>query len=141
MHHTLEYMVGLPKMTVISVEYPGYSIYPGEPSEQSVIDDAVYVYDFLTQVIGVDPAAIYTAGRSLGTFFATSLAARRPVVCTALISPFTSLKVDITFHSERHSKSRVLGETWVTVDQRKLQYYGKPAQDEMPAVPLAWWQR
>lgn len=114
-------------MTVISVEYPGYSIYPGEPSEESVIQDALYVYDFLTKIIGVDPQAIYTGGRSLGTFFATSLAARRSVACASLISPFTSLKVVFGIELERNCQPRVLGQDRLSDHQGELQYDGEPS--------------
>lgn len=33
---------------MISVEYPGYSIYKGEPSEDKVKSDALAVYNYLT---------------------------------------------------------------------------------------------
>ena len=80
-------------MLVVSVEYPSYSIYDGEPSSAKVSADAIYVYDFLTRLFGLSPDCVFVVGRSLGCFVATSLAAARPVRCTALISPFVSLKV------------------------------------------------
>lgn len=80
-------------MTVISMEYPSYSIYEGKPSADKVKSDAIYLYDFLINLLGISPECITIVGRSLGTFVATSLAASREVKVVALISPFVSLKV------------------------------------------------
>lgn len=81
-------------MMVISLEYPGYSVYEGTPSADRVVSDAIYVYDFLTKLLGIGNESIFVVGRSLGTFVASSLAANRPVRALALISPFVSIKVD-----------------------------------------------
>lgn len=35
------------KINVISVEYPGYGIYIGLPSEETILKDAEYLYKYI----------------------------------------------------------------------------------------------
>lgn len=36
------------KVNVIAMEYPGYGIFAGEPSEKEILINTLAVYDFLT---------------------------------------------------------------------------------------------
>jgi hypothetical protein len=58
------------------VEYPGYSIYAGKPSEQKIFSDADTVIQFLTVVLDVPLKNIILMGRSLGSGPATYIASK-----------------------------------------------------------------
>ena len=75
------------------MEYPSYSIYPGSPTEERVKEDGLYLYDFITKILGAHCDSIYCIGRSLGTFVASSVACGRKVKAVCLVSPFVSIKV------------------------------------------------
>lgn len=77
---------------VLLVEYPGYSIYPGNATEQGVLGDIDPVYNFLTDVANFLPSDIILMGRSIGSGPATHFGNQYPVGGLVLISPFTSLK-------------------------------------------------
>lgn len=77
---------------VLLVEYPGYSIYPGNPTEQGVLGDIEPIYNFLTEVVKFQPNDIILMGRSIGSGPATHFGHNYPVGGLVLISPFTSLK-------------------------------------------------
>jgi hypothetical protein len=47
------------------VEYPGYGIYKGKTTSESILFDAESVYDFLTNIIGYDEKDIIVFGRYL----------------------------------------------------------------------------
>ena len=79
------------------VEYPGYGICEGSPS-QSLIDDMLYVvYDFVINQLRVPTHKVVLIGRSIGTGPVTKLAAvlqieKRSVAAVILQSPYTSLR-------------------------------------------------
>lgn len=79
-------------MNVLIVEYPGYSIYKDEKCSDKVLDNAVIVFDYLTETLNVDPNNIYIFGRSIGTAPATYLASKRSLGGVILMSPFTSIR-------------------------------------------------
>lgn len=39
-------------MNILAVEYPGYGLYKGEPSELNILKDSEYIYNFLVYEIG-----------------------------------------------------------------------------------------
>ena len=75
-----------------AINYRGYGLSDGRPSEASLTADARVVYDWLAKLDGVDPNRIVVFGRSLGTGVAVQLAADRPVHAAVLVSPFDSLR-------------------------------------------------
>lgn len=79
-------------VNVISVEYPGYSFYRGNPSEKQILEDAETVLNFVHNVLEVPYNNIMIMGRSLGGGAATYLASRYRVRLLILISAFGSLK-------------------------------------------------
>ncbi len=79
-------------MNVIAIEYPGYSIYFGDKSSQTIERDSLIVFDYFVHILGVSPSDIVVCGRSIGSGPATYLSAKRSPGATVLISPFTSIK-------------------------------------------------
>lgn len=75
-----------------AINYRGYGLSEGRPSEASLTADARVIYDWLAKLDGVDPNRIVVFGRSLGTGVAVQLAADRPVQAVILVSPFDSLR-------------------------------------------------
>ena len=79
-------------MNVLIVEYPGYSIYKAEKNAETVLEDSVTVFDFLTENLRVDPENIIVFGRSIGSAPATYLCSERKPGALILMSPFTSVR-------------------------------------------------
>jgi fermentation-respiration switch protein FrsA (DUF1100 family) len=76
---------------VLIVEYPGYGIAEGSPSQDSITTAVVAAYDWLS-ARGMDGTRIVGYGRSLGGGAVAQLAARRPVAALILESSFTSVR-------------------------------------------------
>ena len=74
------------------MEYPGYSIYPGEPAEDAILRDTEHVWNFVTKIMKFEEEDVMVMGRSIGSGPATHFASQYPVGALVLISPFTSLK-------------------------------------------------
>ena len=78
-------------MGVLLVEYPGYGRAPGSPSEQSITDSSLALYDWAAKDPRFDPRRIVAFGRSLGGGAAVRIAISRPVAALILESAFTSV--------------------------------------------------
>ncbi|MBL8263879.1 MAG: alpha/beta fold hydrolase [Xanthomonadaceae bacterium] len=78
-----------PGRTVYLVSYRGYGASEGEPSQPSLVGDAVALYDHVKARHAGQ--AISVIGASLGSGVASQLAARRPLERLALITPFDSM--------------------------------------------------
>ncbi|SMF23659.1 hypothetical protein SAMN02745866_01526 [Alteromonadaceae bacterium Bs31] len=76
-----------PGFTVVGFHYRGYSGSAGEPREQELYGDALYVFDKL--VNSYDRTIVI--GRSLGSGVATYLASEREVDSLVLVTPFDSI--------------------------------------------------
>ena len=79
-------------MNVIFVEYPGYSIYSAEKSENIIYDDSLIVYEFIIKKFDLKDENIYIIGRALGTGPAIYLSSIKNPKALFLISPFKSIK-------------------------------------------------
>jgi acetyl esterase/lipase len=79
-------------VNVLIVEYPGYSIYKEDKSSDRVLDDAIYVFDYLVETLKIDPDYVYVLGRSIGTGPSVYLCSKRKPAGLILISPFTSIR-------------------------------------------------
>ena len=75
----------------LMVNYRGYGLSEGRPSERGLLEDAQLVYDWAAARPDVDPKRIVVLGRSLGSYVAVSLASQRPVRAVILATPFDSL--------------------------------------------------
>lgn len=91
-YEMLKYIRSSLGCNVIAPEYPGYGIYPGQPSQEGIYEDCLIVYDFLTKKLEIPESNIIVFGRSLGTSPSTFLASRRPIAGLILISPMYSIR-------------------------------------------------
>ena len=40
-------------MNILAMEYQGYGLYSGTVGSESLLDDSLYIFDYLTQKLGV----------------------------------------------------------------------------------------
>ena len=76
---------------VLLVNYRGYGLSYGRPSESVLYKDAVAIHDWASGRPDIDARRIVLVGRSLGTGVATYLAAQRTVSGVVLVSPYDNL--------------------------------------------------
>lgn len=76
---------------VLIIEYPGYGLCPGKPSEESLHAVADLAFDFVTKVLQVPAGDVIVLGRSLGAALAVHLAHSRDCHGQVLVAPFLSL--------------------------------------------------
>ena len=90
-------------VNVLAVEYPGYGIYwkqssvlktnqYEEASEKSILEDAYFLMQFITKIVGMNKENIIIMGRSIGSGPATELASLFNPSSLILMSAFTSLR-------------------------------------------------
>jgi hypothetical protein len=77
--------------SLVLMNYRGYGLSEGTPSEKNLYYDALSLYDYLIRRDDIDRERIIVMGRSLGTGVATRLAQYRQVRGVILVSPFDSL--------------------------------------------------
>ncbi|MDQ2086997.1 alpha/beta hydrolase [Herbivorax sp. ANBcel31] len=77
--------------SVALMNYRGYGLSEGKPSEKNFYSDALEIYDYFLNRQNVKYSKIVVIGRSIGTGVATYLADKRDVNGVILISPFDSL--------------------------------------------------
>ncbi len=77
-------------LSVLAVDYPGYGLSPGKPSEREVYRAAETAYRFLTDEKHFAPGDVSVLGFSIGTGPACYLAERHPVRALVFQSGFTS---------------------------------------------------
>jgi fermentation-respiration switch protein FrsA (DUF1100 family) len=80
------------------VNYRGYGLSGGRPSEAKLFEDALGVYDALAKRPDVEAGRLVAMGRSLGSGVATYLASQRQLAGVVLVAPFDS----ITAVGQRH---------------------------------------
>jgi pimeloyl-ACP methyl ester carboxylesterase len=76
---------------ILASNYRGYGGTQGKPSEASLYQDALAVYDYAISQSGVHATDIVAVGRSLGSGIATYVAANRVVRGVVLITPYDSI--------------------------------------------------
>lgn len=76
-----------PQHTLYLLHYRGFAGSTGKPSEQTLVADALALYDRVAR----EHQEIVVLGRSLGSAVAVQLAARRPVDRLILVTPFASM--------------------------------------------------
>ena len=76
--------------TVAAVDYPGYGLSDGSPTEEGCYRNVHRLYDWLIETRGFKPEDIIVNGFSIGTGPATELAATRPCGGLILEAPFLS---------------------------------------------------
>lgn len=80
-----------PGVSWLFVDYRGYGLSEGSPSEKALVADALALYDHASVLPGTDAKRIYAFGRSLGSGVAAALAAQRPLAGVVLVAPYDSL--------------------------------------------------
>lgn len=73
---------------IIMVDYPGYGLSEGKPSDKTMFEASVAIYDYAEKLENVDKENIVVLGYSIGTGVATYLASQREVNGLILISPY-----------------------------------------------------
>ena len=73
------------------INYRGFGLSEGEPSERVVLTDTRLIYDYAAARPDVDATNIVVLGRSLGTYFTAALASSRALRGAILATPFDSI--------------------------------------------------
>lgn len=76
--------------SILAVDYEGYGLSYGTPSEKGCYRTANAAYKFLTEIENISPENIISFGFSIGTGSAVYLAAHEPIGGLILQSPFLS---------------------------------------------------
>ncbi|CAK62861.1 unnamed protein product (macronuclear) [Paramecium tetraurelia] len=80
------------EMASICMEYPGYGIYHGQSSSDTIIKNAYQLIEHLINNLKVHESKIIIMGRSIGTSIAVEMSIRyKRIRALVLLSPFTSL--------------------------------------------------
>jgi hypothetical protein len=74
----------------LMINYRGFGLSQGSPSERTVLSDAKLVYDWARARPDIDGGNIVVLGRSLGSYVAIAVAAARKVRAAILATPFDS---------------------------------------------------
>ena len=74
----------------LMINYRGFGLSGGSPSERKVLADARRIYDWAAARPDIDAANIVVLGRSLGSYVAIAVAAARKVRAAILATPFDS---------------------------------------------------
>lgn len=79
---------------ILLTDYRGYGLSAGNPGQTAMQEDALLWHDRLAAGLdGLPPAqAVSVMGTSLGSYFATHVAAQRPVRGAVLVTPFDSVR-------------------------------------------------
>lgn len=70
------------------IDYPGYGLSDGKPSDTTMFDSALKVYDYAIKLDCVDKNNIVVLGYSIGTGVATYVASQRNVNGLILVAPY-----------------------------------------------------
>jgi hypothetical protein len=73
------------------INYRGYGLSSGRPSEINLFDDAAAIYDYYARREDIDNKKIVVMGRSLGSGVAVYLGTNRPVEGVILVTPYDSM--------------------------------------------------
>lgn len=73
------------------INYRGYGLSSGRPSEKNLFDDATAIYDYYAKREDIDNKKIVAMGRSLGSGVAVYLGTNRPVEGLILVTPYDSM--------------------------------------------------
>jgi len=80
-----------PNTNALLWDYRGYGQSGGSPSVENLRSDALSVYDFVVDTMGVNPDRLILWGHSLGTFLATHVAVERDAAGVVLENPATDV--------------------------------------------------
>ncbi|WP_416151213.1 alpha/beta hydrolase [Salipaludibacillus sp. HK11] len=80
----------LDNWSVLLMNYRGYGLSDGTPSEENLFHDATKIHDVITNQESIDENTVVAMGRSMGTAPATHLSKKRDMSGTILVSPYDS---------------------------------------------------
>ncbi|CAD8087421.1 unnamed protein product [Paramecium primaurelia] len=80
------------KLNILGVEYPGYGIYKGDSNEQTILEDADHIMNYLINTKKIEESNIMICGRSIGSGPACYIASKYKPFMLILISPFLSIQ-------------------------------------------------
>lgn len=89
--HMVNYKTYFKGYNLAFINYRGFGLSTGKPSEKTLFSDAIEVFDKIKKIENVDTNYIYIIGRSIGTGVATYLSSKRHVKFTVLITPYESM--------------------------------------------------
>lgn len=72
--------------------YEPYNETVFDSNEDNILDDAVYLYDYVNQVMGIEEKNIILFGRSMGSGPATHVASVRKPAALLLMSSYKSIR-------------------------------------------------
>ncbi len=78
--------------SVLLINYRGYGLSNGEPTEENFFKDSLFLYDTFSKRDDIDPGNIVAMGRSLGTGVAVYLASQRTLKAVILTTPYDSIR-------------------------------------------------
>jgi len=85
-------------LSVISPEYPGYSINQSQCPSESVINKSLsLVLHYIKNTLGFPVSKIIVFGRSLGCSFALNLGKRKRIHSIILVAPFYNMRTVFTY--------------------------------------------
>lgn len=79
---------GLAGWSVALINYRGFGLSEGMPTQSNVLADSLFIYDTLASRTDIDASQVVAMGYSLGTGVAVYLSEQRPIVSTILASPY-----------------------------------------------------
>lgn len=85
------FLSNLTGLNIAFVNYRGYGLSGGTPSEITIKADGLTIYDTLAQYNYVDNQKIIISGRSLGSGVATYVSSKRAVMGVIFISPYDNM--------------------------------------------------
>ena len=88
--HFLKQLVKMTGVPAFASEYPGYSVYPGVPSEEQIFEDSEHVFKFVSEMLRIPAERILVVGRSLGTAVASHVCTKFKAHSLVLLSPLAS---------------------------------------------------
>lgn len=94
---TMNQFDALEDWSVLLVNYRGYGLSEGEPSEETLFQDARFLFDAAMERDDIDHDRIAVMGRSMGTAPAVHLSKERDIAGTVLVSPYDS-RTHLTEH-------------------------------------------
>ncbi len=88
----LELADGFKGWSLLVVNYRGYGLSQGEPGQEEIFKDALFLYDSFKDRKDIDSDRIVAMGWSLGSGAAVYVAENREIAGTILVSPYDSIK-------------------------------------------------
>lgn len=89
--HMISHTHKFPGFSLLLMNYRGYGLSQGAPSEKNLKQDAELIFDAITEREDIDCTRVVVMGRSIGTGVAVHMAAERDVKGAILVTPYDSL--------------------------------------------------